>query len=80
MGEKLMKRRRMTTVQPSLTRTVLDKRADQLVIQFVNAVSPTGQPLTEVPKQSELRTNGRGGVPALCEMRRERVELRADDP
>jgi hypothetical protein len=80
MGEKLMERRRMATVQPPSALAVVDKRTDQFVIQLVNAASTTSQPLTEVPKQVELRTNGRGCVPALCEMRRERVELRADDP
>jgi hypothetical protein len=80
MSEKLMERRRLATVQPSATLAIVDKRTDPLVIQLVNAAATTSQPLAEVPEPSELRTNRRGGVPVLREMRRERVKLRADDP
>jgi DNA-binding transcriptional LysR family regulator len=50
MGEKLLERRRIATVQPSAAGAVVDKRADQLVSQLGNAASTTSQPLAEVPE------------------------------
>ncbi len=45
-----MERRRLATAQPSATLAIVDKRADPLVIQVVNADATTSQPLAEVPE------------------------------
>ena len=79
MGKELVDRRGVASPQLPAAPPIMHELVYKLVVQLGEYPPTTRHPLIEVSEKGQMRASRRSGIPALGEMIRKRVKMRAQN-